>query len=61
MPTFTLPFDNSDHLQVRGPVLNVHIGFDPMWDRYRNGYPQLPADLLPALVDTGASESSIVT
>jgi hypothetical protein len=65
MPTFRLRFNGSRRLESDGPVLSVRIGFDQEWERNWEHnlpaypYPALPADLLPALVDTGASESSI--
>lgn len=48
-----------DVLLLYGPTLYVEIGFDPNFRSGSEGQPNLPADLLPALVDTGASESCI--
>ena len=51
--------DRPDVLMHYGPTLYVEIGFDPNFRSGRRGQPNLPIDLLPALVDTGASESCI--
>ncbi len=51
--------DHPDVLMHYGPTLYVKIGFDPNFRSGRRGQPNLPIDLLPALVDTGASESCI--
>jgi predicted aspartyl protease len=49
----------ADLLVMMGPTLMVDIGFDASW---RSGSPELPSlsgNLLPALVDTGATQSCI--
>ena len=46
-------------LVIYGPSLLVEIGFDPTYRRGSLERPDLPNDLLPALVDTGALESCI--
>ena len=49
-----------DLLTSIGPTLYVQIGFDPTYDpKMPNKAPELPAGLVPALVDTGSSESCI--
>lgn len=48
-----------DWLEYRGPTIFVQIGFDHNFDSNKESVPNLPATLLPALVDTGASESCI--
>jgi predicted aspartyl protease len=51
-----------DLLVGNGPTLFVKIGFDPTYDPVRDltiRTPNLPEQLLPALVDTGATESCI--
>lgn len=42
-----------------GPTLGVRIGFDPAFRPAGQAPPALPADQLPALVDTGAAQSCI--
>ena len=42
-----------------GPTLHVQIGFDPDFQPGSRSRPNLPTNLLPALVDTGAGESCI--
>ncbi len=42
-----------------GPTLLVRVGFDPGWDPNRVADANLPTDPRPALVDTGATTSSI--
>ena len=42
-----------------GPTLHVRVGFDWVFEPGYSFFPQLPEDLLPALVDTGAGESCI--
>jgi predicted aspartyl protease len=46
-------------LTTIGPTLNVNVGFDPAWRPESGIRPAISADLLPALVDTGAGESCI--
>ena len=46
-------------LVAHGPTLLVRIGFDENFVRGNLPQPALPRELLPALVDTGASDSSI--
>ena len=67
MPTTKCGFDDAPGvpgrtaLSLQGPTLIVQIGFDPTYDP--QAVPPLPPNLprtpLPALVDTGASESCI--
>ena len=65
MPTTRIGFQDSDSLSgqsqlVRfGPTLFVQIGFDPDYRTGVSPHPNLPQLDLPALVDTGASESCI--
>ena len=65
MPTTRIGFHDSDSLSgqdqlVRfGPTLFVQIGFDPSFRSGVSPHPNLPQLELPALVDTGASESCI--
>ncbi len=42
-----------------GPTLIVNIGFDPSYKIAAKTVPNLPANQLHALVDTGATESCI--
>ena len=44
---------------LHGPTIYVKIGFDERFRADTNGQPDLPTNLLPALVDTGAYESCI--
>ena len=44
---------------MHGPTLLVEIGFDPNYRIGSNVRPNISDDLLPALVDTGATESCI--
>jgi predicted aspartyl protease len=50
-----------NNLEFHGPTLHVRIGFDPTFDSQAVpiGVPNLPADTIRALVDTGALESCI--
>ena len=48
-----------DLLALYGPTLLVDIGLDPDFRPENQQPPNLPAQALPALVDTGASESCI--
>ena len=49
-----------DLLISRGPTLNVNIGFDPTYNPTSvNPPPTLPVIGLPALVDSGATDSCI--
>ena len=65
MPTTKCGFDNSPGVQGRdllvgkGPTLAVLIGFDPTYDPANHRAPNLPQQILYALVDTGATESCI--
>jgi hypothetical protein len=65
MVTTRCGFDGSpiyhgrDLLALWGPTLYVLIGFDALHDPAKGGVPTLPQPLLPALVDTGASQSCI--
>ena len=44
---------------IQGPTLLVEIGFDPAFEESEVDRPDIPDDLLPALVDTGATESCV--
>jgi hypothetical protein len=65
MATTRCGFDNSpvahgrDQLVLWGPTLYVLIGFDAQHDPAMGGVPLLPQPPLPALVDTGATQSCI--
>jgi hypothetical protein len=49
-----------DLLVAHGPTLLVRIGFDAVYDpTIPHVLPNLPQNILPALVDTGALESCI--
>lgn len=55
-------FTDGNALVHKGPTLNVQIGFDPLHLALPDGnlyIPKLPDAVLPALVDTGATESCI--
>lgn len=59
MPTTNCGFDSPDELELYGPTLVVEIGFDANY-RINSGIkPELHSGLLPALVDTGVTESCI--
>ena len=49
----------SANLEYFGPTLPVQIGFDPAYNSGSGLAPQIPQNLLPALVDTGAAVSCI--
>ena len=61
MPTARIKFDNfgdlsgRDTLELLGPTLPVHIGYDRAFQPGDLGAPQLPEAYWPALVDSGAS------
>jgi len=65
MPTTRIGFSDSeswsgqDKLIAFGPTLHVLIGFDPNFHPDHSPFPNLPELELPALVDTGATESCI--
>ena len=65
MPTTRFGFDDTDSqsgqdlLVTFGPTLFVQIGFDPAFQPGLSSRPKLPQLELPALVDTGATESCI--
>lgn len=42
-----------------GPTLYAEIGYDPHYQSGQPGRPDLPDDLVPVLVDTGAGENCI--
>lgn len=52
-------FANGDSLQLIGPTLYVEIGFDRNYVPRSGGRPRILDVQWPALVDTGASNSSI--
>ena len=65
MPTVNCGFSDQpgrtgqQALVREGPTLLVEIGFDPNFRIESGARPDIPDDLLPALVDTGAAESCI--
>lgn len=52
-------YDDPEMLELRGPQIQVQIGFDPKFKQVKGGVPSLPSTLFNALVDTGADSSSI--
>ena len=58
MPKTDCGFRSASLLTVMGPTLQVNVGFDPEF-KPGHGSPKLPEGQLPALVDTGASQSCI--
>ena len=65
MPTIDCGFPDFEQQERRtllvqvGPTIPVKIGFDPGFDEVTGTDPILPAELFPALVDTGANSNSI--
>ena len=60
MPSTECGFQGCDLLTTNGPTLSVNIGFDPAYrPTAANPPPILPVNGLPALVDTGATDSCI--
>lgn len=65
MPTVNCGFSDrpgrtgQQALASEGPTLLVEIGFDPNFRLGSRERPDIPDDLLPALVDTGAAASCI--
>ena len=59
MPTTDCGFSNPYQLAILGPTLTVEIGFDTNFKAGTGERPILQSGPLPALVDTGASESCI--
>lgn len=57
MPEVDCGFGNQSDLQRFGPTLSVMVGFYPAVQGFRN--PPALNNMVPALVDTGASESCI--
>lgn len=53
------PFPHPDGLIGLGPTIRVHVGFDSKFAPDSEGTPQAQLQNLPALVDTGATISSI--
>ena len=51
--------DYPDQLVSLGPRIRVQIGFEPYYSRELGRLPDLPEYLLPALIDTGASNTCI--
>ena len=49
----------SHRLVLHGPTIEVRIGFDPEFLPAPGRRPDLPPRLFPALIDTGATRSSI--
>ena len=52
-------FNNPSDLIQYGPFVDVQIGFDPDYETRPRRRAQLPPEVLPALVDTGAQESAL--
>ena len=52
-------YNNPSDLIQYGPTIDVRIGYDPDYQPRPGRRAQLPPELLPALVDTGAMESAI--
>lgn len=61
MSTTDCGFDTGESLQLIGPTLYVEIGFDPAYVPGERNRPSIMDMQWPALVDTGASNSSIDT
>ena len=59
MPTVDIGHSDPDALTTIGPTIDVRIGFDPNYRASSESIPNIPPDLHPALVDTGAMESCI--
>lgn len=65
MPTTECGFSDSQNrsgsarLVQYGPTLAVRVGFDPSYRPSSKPVPSLPNERIPALVDTGATESCI--
>ena len=51
--------DASEKLKKLGPTLQVHVGFDPVFDPAVPSTVNLPADPILALIDTGADIACI--
>ena len=52
-------YNNPHDLIQYGPTIYVQIGYDPDYRPIPGRRAQLPPELLPALVDTGAQESAL--
>ena len=59
MTTVSCGFQSPGDLSLYGPTVSVLIGFDRFYRPDGPALPVLPPERLPALVDTGASVSSI--
>ena len=59
MPTIEFGFGRRDQLFTFGPTLEVQIAYDPTFRVGVRRPPNIPADLHPALVDTGSALSCI--
>ena len=60
MPSTECGFPTSPDLLVQvGPMMLVNIGFDPSYPSEEPGIPDLQAEGMRALIDTGASECFI--
>ena len=66
MPTANAGFNDGlsglpgrQRLADQGPVLYVHVGFDPAYLDGQPGRPNIPAIPLHALVDTGSEKSCV--
>jgi hypothetical protein len=52
-------YNNPSDLIQYGPTIEVRIGYDPDYQPSPGRRAQLPPELLPALVDTGAQETAL--
>ncbi len=65
MPTIKCGFDDGQHAKGSalligfGPTVRVDIGFDPQWVAASGAIPAAGMTGLPALIDTGSTESCI--
>ena len=59
MASVNAGFSNPSDLIQYGPFVDVQIGFDPDYETRLRRRAQLPPEVLPALVDTGAQESAL--
>ncbi len=54
-------FDDPNALVHFGPTIRVKIGFDPEFNPSLPKYPTFESEVYPALLDTGATTSCIVS
>lgn len=60
MPSVDSDFSGyPNRLELQGPTLRVQIGYDPEFQLGVQNRPNLPEEMYPALVDTGATVSCI--